>query len=246
MKDLVIFMKKGEPHFVLDFDGTLIPIRSKVKELTLPQETEKALEAIRDFPVTILSGRNLSDLQLAFNGYPFNLMALNGLANPELYFRYAEEIRRILHKIIQEKNFSSIQIEDKGALTAVHFRKTGKVELGPQLMDLFSKHLGDLPYFNDWKIYLGKMVVNIEPMGASKAGFVENYLKDHPKSHVLFAGDDTNDLPVFSLTNPRLCALFIKDPTSQEKNQLPQIKNMSQPRFLKLLHQLGTELRKNL
>lgn len=227
-----------EVHLVLDFDGTLIPIRKDRTELGFPPLTKKALMAIQHHPVTILSGRKEEELQAAFRGLSFNLVARNGFQEtPELSAQGAL-IRERISRRLSLPEALGVAIEEKGALTSLHFRHLGAPGLGPSIMNWVNQIIGELNCGDSWHAYLGKMVVNVEPRVASKATFVANYVASLPGASVLFAGDDRNDYPVFELDHPRLFKVFIKSSDIPYPSSCPAFTALSRRVFLRLLTNL--------
>lgn len=229
-----------EVHLILDFDGTLIPIRGTRNELRLPASTKAALASIKNCPVTILSGRKKDDLKDALGEFPFRLVSLNGLEeSPELSME-GETIREHISGIISHPDVLGTEVEDKGILTSLHFRHLEKEEIGLLLAEKTADLLGHLGYSERWHVYQGKMVVNVEPKVASKAKFVSNYLASFPNALVLFAGDDTNDYPVFELDHPRLIKAFVRSPRLQPKPEWPRVTPLSREDLLYLLKKWGS------
>jgi len=229
----------SEVHLILDFDGTLIPIRDNRDDLSLPLPTLRALKAITNLPVTILSGRDDEDLKTAFQDFSFQLVARNGFEESATLNQQGVQVRLRLSELLPQTEVAATLIEAKGAMTSLHFRHLKNDNLGPVLLELVSRTIKELGLESGWHAYLGKMVVNVEPRAVSKAKFVADYLAKNTHASVLFAGDDSNDFPVFELNHPRLTRVFVYPSDSPSALQWSDVKKMPREDFLELLEQLG-------
>jgi len=207
------FVSIGEPHFVLDFDGTLIPIRETRTDLALPESSARLLRRLERFPTTILSGRDLDALAQATPGYRVSRVPLNGLLSTEALIEVAALLRERLEQPLLREGLGDVRIEPKGPLTSFHLRhlpeeRSLAAESG--IMALLLSEIRSLGLEGQWHAYPGKKVVNLEPCGASKQAFVDRYLARHANARLVFAGDDTNDLPVLNWEHPRLMAVAVE------------------------------------
>jgi trehalose 6-phosphate phosphatase len=235
-------LKGKSMHLVLDFDGTLIPIRRDRNNTEFPKATIKALKNLENIPVTILSGRGESDLRKAFAGLPFNLVARNGLIQTPQMLSEGIRIREYLRASLQQTAIVGIDVEEKGALTTLHFRGIADRSVEKLLSKQVNETLLALNYTELWHAYVGKKVVNIEPKQASKSAFVINYLERFPTAHVLFAGDDRNDFPVFEIQHPRLMQIYIGSAFSKLPSWSSSVKTQSRIEFIQLLGKLESKL----
>lgn len=210
MKALLDFLSKGEPHFIFDFDGTLVPIQNDRHISQLPEKVETILKKLgQRHAVTILSGRSPEDLQLLFANLPVRLAPLNGLdvsVDPLLLNRLRTNLKEILGA-----EFADVQIECKGPLTALHFRHWNHPEREDRFENEILQKIRHHPLCGQWHVYSGKKVINIEPEPQGKLKFIQRYLQRHPSSPLFFAGDDTNDFEVITYSHPRLWPVWIKD-----------------------------------
>lgn len=242
MKELLDHLSaQSEVHLILDFDGTLIPIRDDRADLALPAPTKEALSALRRLPVTILSGRKEEELKIAFQGFSFALVSRNGFVEtPELRSQ-GVQIREYLSTILVRPDVVGTAVEEKGALTSLHFRHLNNEHMGPVLLGLVCRALCELEFGERWHAYLGKMVVNVEPKAVSKAHLVSSYLSSFPQAFVLFAGDDSNDYPVFEIDHPRLTKVFVPPQTPSISRSWPDVKTLPREELLLLLERLGSK-----
>lgn len=234
-------LAESDVHLILDFDGTLIPIRDDRSDLTLSPHTKHSLSSIRRVPVTILSGRKYDELKIAFQGFSFSLVSRNGFEETPALNVEGAQIREYVSAVLLRPEVLGTIIEEKGALISLHFRHLKNESIGRVLLDLVCRALCELGLSNQWHAYPGKMVVNIEPKAVSKSYFVLSYLATHPQAFVLFAGDDSNDYPVFEIDHPRLTKIFISAAARSPARSWPGVKTLPREELLQLLEGLGSK-----
>lgn len=189
----------------LDFDGTLVRLRRKPKEVFLGAPTRRVLGRLARHPrVTLcfISGRRLADLRqrarvegaLYFglhgwersNGSPASLMS-------------ADRLREAMHWVEKQvRSLPGVRVEDKGICFGVHYRtaRDSAVEEARGVIKKVLDRLGP-----DFRLLAGKKIWEIYPgeMG-SKGLAARDLLKQIPgRKLAIYAGDDTTDETAFAL-----------------------------------------------
>ncbi|MCR9271076.1 MAG: trehalose-phosphatase [Hyphomonadaceae bacterium] len=181
----------------LDFDGTLAPIQDDPDTVTLPPDGEAVLRALnRAFceALVLISGRDIRDLSVRTpvelwraGGHglevcpPGRAPAPKSVATPsELRERAADIVGPI----------QGVRIEDKGPVLAIHFRQNPSAER-VLLQDLTA--LADQT--PDYKVQLGKMVIELKPSRANKGVSLKELMQKPSFAGRLpvMVGDDTTD-----------------------------------------------------
>lgn len=189
----------------LDFDGTLVRLRRRPREVFLGERARRVLRKLvrhGRVRVCLISGRQLDDLQqrtgvkgaiyFGLHGWERN----NGQA-PDM--PAAHRLRKEMKSIQQEvAGLPGIRIEDKGICFGVHYRTAPKlaVQKARVLVKELLKRLGP-----DFSLMSGKKVWEIYPkdMG-SKGKAARELLRRLPgRKLAIYAGDDTTDETAFAL-----------------------------------------------
>ncbi len=197
----------------LDFDGTLAPIRSNPDSVRLGaciRATLVRLAESRSATVAIVTGRSLSDVEKRI-GVPGIAIAANHGAEmrlpgfPLLRFFTDEDVELI--RLLQNRILSSgivprSEIENKGPILAMHFRKVPEKQR-PRLLQAFRSAIR--PFEPTLKTTMGKMVLEAKPRSLpNKYNAVRFLLTKQPRTTLaLCFGDDRTDLDAFRAVRRR-------------------------------------------
>ncbi len=220
---LQIEMKLLEPAFMdnflsritsplllfLDYDGTLVPIRSEPKLATLPESTRELLMKLTSLPhieVVIISGRDLNFLREQFQGVPVSLAAEHGA---KLYDHQRDESVSLIWTAIDawypsaerimtdySRRVPGSLVEHKEYSIAWHYRKS-PAEFGRyqarKLKEELEVGLSNLPV----SILSGDKVIEARAVEANKGYFIRNFLEsyfsEHAQTAIMAIGDDVTD-----------------------------------------------------
>ena len=185
------------PILLLDYDGTLAPIRQDPMQAFPHAEARALLHTLnRQYPLWIVTGRHLNDLKVLLD-VELSAIGLHGLQkgriggkiHATLSERTQEDIR-VMRRILPE--IEEVRIEDKEYTFAVHYRGAMNEAY---VIDALKEWLVRLPDSLDaiW----GKKVVELKPKGISKGSAVVELLKKHPHKQPVYIGDDTTDEAAF-------------------------------------------------
>lgn len=195
---------------LLDFDGTITPIRRRPGMAVLRESTRGLLESLAAAPgvsVCIVTGRSLRDIRARVKVKGVSYVANHGLeiwhgnrlwVHPGVAGK-KKELRAISRKLRAAVKRMGAFVEDKGLSLSVHYRGVDKKFLGPlealvmASAGTFSVHEGkkvfELRPFFDWD--KGRAVVKWGGLAGLK------------NACRVSAGDDTTDEDVFQALGKR-------------------------------------------
>ncbi|MES3037657.1 MAG: bifunctional alpha,alpha-trehalose-phosphate synthase (UDP-forming)/trehalose-phosphatase [Bdellovibrionota bacterium] len=222
-------------HLILDYDGTLTPIKGKPEEVHLDAATRYILERICERPdvqVCIVSGRMRSYLWKEFEGIPVQIAAEHGafyrksesdqwtnLMSSDLktWYRVAERVmsdyaERVPHAFIEKKE----------AAVTWHYRMSppGFADYqGKKLAEELEVGLANLPV----NILLGSKVVEARANECNKGDFFRWYSKRYmnPGDRVLCFGDDRTDEDIFKACQSRGVTMKVGPGPTMAQYRLP-------------------------
>lgn len=194
-------------HIVLflDFDGTLVRLRRKPKEVFLGKPVRRVLGKLvrrRRVTVCFISGRQLDDLRHRAHVEGAIYFGLHGWERsngkpPDL--PGTRQLRKAMQWVQpQVRDIPGIRVEDKGICFGIHYRSASKpaTEKARAIIKEVLTRLG--PGFG---LLAGKKIWEIYPkdMG-SKGTAAKDLLQQIPgRKLVIYAGDDTTDETAFRL-----------------------------------------------
>ena len=188
---------------MLDFDGTLAPLRARRSQARLGSGVRRLLESFARRPNTavyLISGRRLADLRrhariagarfLGLHGWE----SARGLPPPSRAYRMIRKLKRRLAPRL--RNLRGIELEDKGLGLGLHYRLAA-----PHTAALARAALRQaLRGFNGClRVIDGKKVREVLPSeNPGKGAAVTSLARGWTASTLAFyLGDDTSDEPAF-------------------------------------------------
>lgn len=199
---------------MVDFDGTLVPIRKRPEECILPEEVRCTLASLATLPccsVAIISGRELIDLEarvkLANVPYAGN-HGLEIMIGHDLFIEptasaLREPINTIAHELIREvAAIPGAWVQHKQFTLSIHYRQAEKA-LHSQLIKLVEETTASHSTSGQFEVRHGKMVVEIRPAVAWNKGTSTQWLYQQlllsGNTRVIYVGDDTTDEDAFAV-----------------------------------------------
>jgi trehalose-phosphatase len=232
----------GDLALFLDFDGTLLPIQSRPDHVVLPQQLRKLLAALahRGFPVWIVSGRSLKDLQRRISIAGIGLAGNHGFEIQWKKKKWMHPVahtsrpftQRMLRRIqARLKGIPDILIENKGATGSIHYRNiptTGAAKVRKVVRQIFysGQSTGLL-------LTRGKKVFEIRPVAPWNKGEAILWILKHflPKrAFPCYIGDDITDEDAFRAVARR--GLSIRVGRTQKSVARYQIRSPGEVRTL--------------
>jgi len=194
---------------VLDYDGTLVPLRPRPDEARPDEEVVRLIGTLAGQPgvnVHVVSGRRRAELEAWLGGLPIGLHAEHGLASRALgRVRWRRRMRErpawmaIARPIIEAavNGTPGSHLEEKEASLVWHYRNADPVAAVPaaqQLQADLSSALGN----HDARIDAGSAIVEVRQAGIDKALVVDAVRGLHPGLPMLVVGDDVTDEDMFA------------------------------------------------
>lgn len=194
----------------LDFDGTLVVLRSHPDQVRLETPLRHVLHRLArcgKVSVSVISGRRRADIQKRINVPGVRYLGLYGWETAGDVVQICasagmvREARRLLREGLGK--LPSIWIEDKGLGLSVHYRgASSSVVRRARLM------VGEIlaPLKTDLYVLRGKKVWEILPREiAGKGGAVRaQFANASPETLPIYIGDDVSDESAFAQLNPGL------------------------------------------
>lgn len=192
----------------LDVDGTLVELADTPDAAAPSPDLLPALRQASgylDGALALVSGRPIAGVdRLAPLGGP--AAGMHGLERrrPDGSLVEVPEPLPVLRDLIDEllayeAENPGILVEDKGPAVTLHYRLAPHLE-GPA-RHIFERRRNELE--QDYKLLDGKMMVEVKPKHASKAGAVDAFMREHPFTGRIpvFIGDDITDEDGFEACN---------------------------------------------
>ena len=227
--------------FLLDYDGTLVPLVRKPQLATPTQEIKDVLQKLGELEntkVVLISGRDKEQLDKWFGTLPITLVAEHGcwvkepkegwstrcVKNNELI----EKVKKIMDLYIDRLPQSFI--EEKDFTLVFHYRSSD-----PEMASLRVKELTDelssLIANTDYSILLGNKVVEVRPAGINKGTSALAFCQDH--DFILAIGDDITDEDMFRVLPQKAITIKVGiTPSFARYHVLSHTKVLSLLRFM--------------
>ena len=180
-----------------DFDGTLSPIIQHPDQAGMRARTRNLLGRLAAlYPCVVVSGRARADVLGKLGAVNIARVIGNHGAETEAITRSSR--RRVGRwKTALERQLGSLPglwMEDKGISLALHYRQSPHKVQARRLVLAAARELPDA------RVFGGKQVVNLVPIGAPHKGDALAAERDRLGCNwVLYVGDDDNDEDAFAL-----------------------------------------------
>jgi trehalose 6-phosphate phosphatase len=188
---------------LLDFDGTLTPLRDRPDQVVLGHAMRQTLQRLVLHPrVTpaIVSGRRRADLRKRIGVRGLQYHGLHGWENRDgmsLSRQSKELLLSAKHSLAAMLRIPGIRLEDKGMSIAMHFRKapaSSISRLRAGIRDL-SQEFGS----TGLHVVEGSKVLELLPPEVQgKGAAVRNLVLSYPAALHIYVGDDASDESAFA------------------------------------------------
>ncbi|MCH7344751.1 trehalose-phosphatase [Pelomonas sp. CA6] len=197
----------ARPVLGLDFDGTLAPIVADPAQAQISADLGALLRTLADrLPIAVISGRSVADLRGRLPFTPAHLIGNHGAEDaqqglPAGIVRTLDALRPLLREEAQAWARLGVQLEDKGASIALHYRRSHDPDAA---RDALLRRLSGAARREDILVQQGKKVINLLPARApDKAQALRRVVALHDSDAAIYVGDDLNDEPVFEQADPQ-------------------------------------------
>ena len=221
------------PVFVLDYDGTLVPIVSvpdaahpDAELLTLLRELGSA------YSVHVVSGRSRGDLGTWFEGVPVTLWAEHGAcvrkgpgappweSTAAIATGWMARVQPILEKATAAT--PGTLVEEKGTSLAWHYRTASDPAFIDRQLDALRRELEPVVRTEAIEILRGNKVIEVRPRGVAKSRVVERILEQGADgASVIAIGDDTTDEDMFGALPETAVTIRVGEGPSAARYRLP-------------------------
>ena len=188
--------------YAFDFDGTLAPISSDRRAVTVAAGTLQALDELaKQAPCAIVSGRALADVATRINGHVPHVIGNHGIESPLTSRRMLTEAEENCAKWKHQLESGppmippGAEIEDKRYSLTIHFRGAENPVDASMAALTALRRLSPPPALMD-----GKYSINVLPAGHGGKGPSTLALMNHlGRTGLFYIGDEETDETVFSL-----------------------------------------------
>jgi len=210
----------------LDYDGTLTPIVNRPDKALLSQDNRQLLKSLtknEKIIISIVTGRDLKKIKRLIRIKDIYYAGCHGLEISSKTKDYVlPQVRKTLsilskikHALKKElKDIKSAQIEDKGLILALHYRRVHKSQI-LKVRKIFYDYLK--PYIDSKKVKVGKgkKVLEVRPPLDRDKGMYCLHLLDSLKKRYknilpLYIGDDDTDETAFRALKKKGITIFVK------------------------------------
>ncbi len=204
-------IRKEKVSLFLDYDGTLTPIVGRHEKARLSYLMKELLRKLkRSYPVAVISGRGLDDLQekVGIDGVVYAGNHGLEIYSEEMSFRIkgASRIKTALNQITMDlepiiEGIKGVIVENKGLTASIHYRLVDRRET-PRLIEVVKEKLS--PYIEEGKVRIteGKKVIEIRPpVDWDKGKAVKWILRrgGFKGTMPVYIGDDETDRDAFKV-----------------------------------------------
>src|SRR5690348_3872222 len=186
--------------FLLDCDGTLVPIRRHPSEVRVPAQVKEVLGRLVGNPrllVAIVSGRRVRDLKALLNVRGLHYVGLHGAESARGNARIGRASIAALHtaKRAAARNllpWPGIWVEDKGLAFSVHYRQAKPAAKNAASLALAKllQQSGDALHVLDGSRVWEVLPKEVEGKSSAVLGILKNLPPDTP---AIYIGDDGTD-----------------------------------------------------
>jgi len=234
----------GNVVLFLDFDGTLVGLRSRPEDVRVPKGVRQLLRRLARHEgviVVIASGRRVRDLKRLIGLKRLRYFGVHG-AEPQgggvpLSKRTRAALRDAHCSFVREAaQLRGVWVEPKGISFAVHYRRAASPSVLRARQSLL-RIVGDSG--DVLRILNGKKVWEVLPCEiGGKWGIVERVMREMPEgAEIIYIGDDEADEEAFRVLPDQITVAVGKRSDTRARYHLP-----SSASVLRFLAQLEKEL----
>lgn len=189
--------------FVLDFDGTLASIVDDPAEARAVSGAAETLDLLAEKyrVVAIVTGRRAQDVEGRLGASRVQYLGLYGAeeliagelrqaSEAERWRTMASRLARDAQALVTSTGLDGCEVEYKDLAVSVHYRNARDPDVGSAL----GQWAETAAPRRGFRASMGRMVLEMTPVGLSKAGALERIVRGYSLKAVVAAGDDTADV----------------------------------------------------
>jgi trehalose 6-phosphate phosphatase len=192
---------------LLDIDGTLLDIAQSPRQVWVPTGLRAILSRLAEMTggaLALVSGRTINDIDLIFSPLQLAAIGVHGAemrisGDADVQIRVPPLSKAFKRQLAMIAELGpGILVEDKGFSLALHYRLAP--DKGPAVISAVAAICAASPH-EVVEVLPGKLVIDVKPAGIDKGNAVSELMRHPPFAgrQPIFIGDDTTDLPVFSI-----------------------------------------------
>ncbi len=209
------------PVFLLDYDGTLVPIAPRPELARPPRAVLRLLDRLnRRHPLYIVSGRRARDLEALVGRCGLRVFGVHGMEEGETCGEVRslvdekaraalEALRRALPRV------PGVRVEDKALAIAFHYRGIPDEAGALEALRAWARELPD-----SLEVLEGKKVLEVRPRGFGKGRAARRIASRHPQHTPVIIGDDATDEEMFAAL-PGAVTVKVGPGASRARYRLP-------------------------
>ncbi len=231
------FKNSQKRLLVLDFDGTLSPLKPLPHQAKPTPQLKKLLHSLTEIPhtdVAIISGRDYQTLDTWLGDLPLALVGDHGVWLKEHHQEWRQTITEdtrwmdTIHPLVERfsDQMPGSFIEDKTHSFAFHYRQSEPdmvaVKL-PELKEALRSIIGGQPI----ELQEGHSVLEIKDRRVDKGQAALSLSRQKPYDFILIVGDDTTDESMFE-THPNAISVKVGYGDSHAQHRLASPKEVKE------------------
>ena len=192
-------LRPGQALLAFDFDGTLAPLVEHPDHAQVPARWLAWLRVLaRRWPVAVLSGRGLADLQARLGFDPRFVVGNHGAETHDYTDHRGlaatlDPARRLLRQQAATLATLGVTVEDKGLSIALHYRRAANPHAARRALQRL------LPHDAAVRVEPGHQLLNLRPAAApDKGDALLAAMAACGLTRALVVGDDRNDEAAFA------------------------------------------------
>jgi trehalose 6-phosphate synthase/phosphatase len=230
------YLKSKDRLFLLDYDGTLMPIRDKPETVEPDDELLEILKSLSlesKNEVVVISGRDKKDLEKWLGSLHINFVAEHGVWIKEtgadwktiepLSNDWKSKIRPVLELYVNRTPGSFV--EEKDYSLVWHYRK-----VDPALAAVTVEQLKDILIHITSSLNLGVLegnkVIEIKYVGINKGRATLRWISGNNRDFILSCGDDRTDEDIFEVLPDSAYSIKVGSGPSKAKLNVPVYKDI--------------------
>lgn len=221
-------------QWLLDYDGTLVSFADRPERATADTALRLLLARMCAIPwwqVHIVSGRpgpwlaeQLAGLPLAIHGEHGAVSRAAGQTEWRSHIDHDSRWKSLARQVIADTvgDLDHGLVEEKQLSLAWHYRRV-LPEVVAERMGTLRARLEAFARAHELSVLEGAKVVELKPLGASKASVIARVVEDPQATTVVLIGDDRTDEEMFAAASPQMLTIKVGRGASRARFRLDSV-----------------------